>query len=147
MRSLHGGSFVVCARAIGCRPWLTVAVQVCGSPCGEVKSASAQSLERPDEEEAEVTARDTQAAFDKIVANRISAAQPKTLPAQPGAPTYIKYTPAQQARHRLTCARDGKDVFRVYDVAGRTDVSNTRWVQRARHRLTSSGEGKDGVWV
>ena len=45
-----------------------------------------------------MTARETQAAFDKIVANRISAAQPKTLPAQPGAPTYIKYTPAQQAR-------------------------------------------------
>lgn len=65
---------------------------------GKLKDATAQSLERPDEEEAEVTARETQAAFDKIVANRISAAQPKTLPAQPGAPTYIKYTPAQQAR-------------------------------------------------
>ena len=57
-----------------------------------------QSLERPDAEEAEATAKETQAAFDRIVANRISAAQPKTLPAQPGAPTYIKYTPAQQAR-------------------------------------------------
>ena len=65
-----------------------------------LKDATAQSLERPDEEEAEVTARETQAAFDKIVANRISAAQPKTLPAQPGAPTYIKYTPAQQARQQ-----------------------------------------------
>ena len=66
--------------------------------CLNMKDATAQSLERPDEEEAEVTARETQAAFDKIVANRISAAQPKTLPAQPGAPTYIKYTPAQQVR-------------------------------------------------
>jgi len=59
-------------------------------------AAGAQSLERPDAEEAEATAKETQAAFDRIVANRISAAQPKTLPAQPGAPTYIKYTPAQQ---------------------------------------------------
>ena len=93
-------------RAVGCKPWLALTVLKC--PWENLKGmngAAAQSLERPDEEEAEVTARETQAAFDKIVANRISAAQPKTLPAQPGAPTYIKYTPAQQARREAASPR------------------------------------------
>ena len=31
-----------------------------------------------------------------VVDNKIQAENPKTIPAQPGAATYIKYTPAQQ---------------------------------------------------
>ena len=51
---------------------------------------------RPDEEEVEKTRKETQAALDKIVGVKIQAAQPTSLAAQPNAPTYIKYTPAQQ---------------------------------------------------
>ncbi len=40
--------------------------------------------------------KETQAAMERLVNGKITAAQPKTLPAQPGAPTYIKYTPSQQ---------------------------------------------------
>ena len=55
-----------------------------------------QLAERPDPEEAEKAARATRAALDRLVDGKISAAQPKTLPAQPGAPQFIKYTPSQQ---------------------------------------------------
>ena len=51
---------------------------------------------RPDEEEVEKTRKETQAALDKIVGVKIQAAQPTSLAPQPNAPTYIKYTPAQQ---------------------------------------------------
>ena len=51
---------------------------------------------RPDEEEIEKTRKETQAALDKIVGVKIQAAQPTSLAPQPNAPTYIKYTPAQQ---------------------------------------------------
>ena len=53
-------------------------------------------MARPDEEEYEKTAAETAAALNLVVNNKITAAQPKTLPQQPGAPEYIKYTPAQQ---------------------------------------------------
>lgn len=53
-------------------------------------------MERPDEDEVAETMKETQAALDRLVNGKIVAAQPKTLPAAPGAPTYIKYTPAQQ---------------------------------------------------
>lgn len=50
----------------------------------------------PDDEELTKTAAETAAALGLVVDSKIAAAQPKTLPKQPGAPTYIKYTPAQQ---------------------------------------------------
>ncbi len=56
----------------------------------------AQDFERPDEEEVQKTMKETQAALDRLVTGKITAQQPKTLPQQPGAPTYIKYTPSQQ---------------------------------------------------
>ena len=55
-----------------------------------------QGLVRPDDEEVEKTRKETQAALDKIVGVKIQAAQPTSLAPQPNAPTYIKYTPAQQ---------------------------------------------------
>lgn len=55
-----------------------------------------QGLIRPDDDEIEKTRKDTQAALDKIVGVKIQAAQPTSLAPQPNAPTYIKYTPAQQ---------------------------------------------------
>ena len=55
-----------------------------------------QLAERPDPEEAEKAARATRQALDRLVDGKISAAQPKTLPQQPGAPQFIKYTPSQQ---------------------------------------------------
>lgn len=55
-----------------------------------------QATELPDDEEAEKTARETAAAIGMVVDNKIQAENPKTIPALPGAATYIKYTPAQQ---------------------------------------------------
>ncbi|KAK9856852.1 hypothetical protein WJX84_003035 [Apatococcus fuscideae] len=52
--------------------------------------------ELPDDEEADKVARETAAAIGMVVDNKIQAENPKTIPAQPGAATYIKYTPAQQ---------------------------------------------------
>ena len=53
-------------------------------------------MARPDDEEVEKTKAETAAALGLVVNSKIAAAQPKTLPQQPGAPTYIKYTPTQQ---------------------------------------------------
>jgi hypothetical protein len=53
-------------------------------------------MAKPDEEEIEAETQQTREALEKLVAGKIAAAQPKTLPAQPGAPSFIKYTPAQQ---------------------------------------------------
>lgn len=49
-----------------------------------------------DEEILETTLR-TKAALEKIVNVRVSAAQPKNVPSQSSAPSYIKYTPSQQS--------------------------------------------------
>lgn len=50
----------------------------------------------PDEDEIDKVAAETASALGLVVESKISAAQPKTLPKQPGAASYIKYTPAQQ---------------------------------------------------
>ena len=68
--------------------------------------ACMQSMERPDEEEEEITARETKMALDRLVAGKISAAQPKTLPSQPGNATYIKYTPSQQGAQYNSGAKE-----------------------------------------
>lgn len=53
-------------------------------------------MARPDDEEIEKAKAETAAALGLVVNSKIQAAQPKTLPQQPGAATYIKYTPTQQ---------------------------------------------------
>lgn len=53
-------------------------------------------MARPSPEEYEKTAAETALALNLVVSSKIAAAQPKTLPQQPGAPEYIKYTPSQQ---------------------------------------------------
>ncbi|KAF9536784.1 mRNA splicing protein [Mortierella hygrophila] len=57
------------------------------------------SLSRPNEEEVQETADRTRAALEKISKSKITAAQPKSVVSnnKPGAPTYIRYTPANQA--------------------------------------------------
>ena len=55
-----------------------------------------QAEERPDDDEVAKAVKETRAALDKLVEGKILKAQPKTLPAGPGAPQYIKYTPSQQ---------------------------------------------------
>ncbi|CAM6088958.1 unnamed protein product [Calypogeia fissa] len=55
------------------------------------------SADRPDEEEVQETTERTKAALEKIVSARLSAAQPKSVPSQNSAPSYIKYTPSQQS--------------------------------------------------
>ena len=56
-----------------------------------------QELEKPDEEEVERTARETAAALALRVDKKQAAVNPKTLPQQPGAAQYIKYTPSAQS--------------------------------------------------
>ena len=53
-----------------------------------------QNLEKPDDEEVERTAAETAAALALRVDKKQAAVNPKTLPAQPGAAQFIKYTPA-----------------------------------------------------
>eukprot|EP00271_Cylindrocystis_brebissonii_P010352 TRINITY_DN26523_c0_g1_i1.p1 TRINITY_DN26523_c0_g1~~TRINITY_DN26523_c0_g1_i1.p1 ORF type:complete len:587 (+),score=118.04 TRINITY_DN26523_c0_g1_i1:329-2089(+) len=55
-----------------------------------------EALKRPSQEIAEETTERTKAVLEKIVGTRLSAAQPKSLPGAPDAPTFIKYTPTQQ---------------------------------------------------
>ena len=55
-----------------------------------------QLEDRPDEDELKETAAETWSALQKVVDTKAMAMQPKNLPAQPGAATYIKYTPQQQ---------------------------------------------------
>ncbi|KAF8072888.1 hypothetical protein HT031_000548 [Scenedesmus sp. PABB004] len=55
-----------------------------------------QNLARPDEEEVERTAKETLEALNKRVGAKLAAQNPSTLPEQPGAASYIKYTPSQQ---------------------------------------------------
>ncbi|KAL2641422.1 hypothetical protein R1flu_009009 [Riccia fluitans] len=61
------------------------------------KIPSEASVERPDVEEEQETTERTKAALEKIVAARLSAAQPKSIPTQNTAASYIKYTPSQQS--------------------------------------------------
>lgn len=73
-----------------------------------------QSLAKPDEEEVEKTMKETQAALDRVVGVRIQAAQPTSLAPQPGAPTYIKYTPAQQGAQYASGA--GQRIIKMQDM-------------------------------
>jgi SNW domain-containing protein 1 len=64
----------------------------------QIKLYEEESLKRPDPETEAQVAEQTKKALESIVNTRISAAQP-TNPAgvkDPKAPTYIRYTPAQQ---------------------------------------------------
>ena len=70
-------------------------------------------MERPDQEEVEATMKETQAALDQLVSGKVMAQQPKTLPQQPGAPTYLKYKPLHSgpqfnsgAEHRIIKMQD-----------------------------------------
>jgi hypothetical protein len=69
---------------------------------------AAQDLARPEQEVVDATLAATKAVIEARVNGTLSANQPKSLPAQPGAPQYIKYTPAKQgpeynsgASHRI----------------------------------------------
>lgn len=64
------------------------------------------NFEKPDEEELAQTAKETAAALNLVVTNKLAAAQPKNLPKQPGAATYIKYTPQQQGPQYASGARE-----------------------------------------
>ena len=50
--------------------------------------------------------KDTAAALNLVVSNKLQAAQPKTVPKQPGAPTFIKYTPSQQGPQYASGSRE-----------------------------------------
>ncbi|KAF9112569.1 mRNA splicing protein [Mortierella sp. AM989] len=67
-------------------------------PLNERADIGEVTLSRPSEEEVQETADRTRAALEKISKTKISAAQPKSVVSnnKPGAPTYIRYTPANQ---------------------------------------------------
>ena len=73
-----------------------------------------QALQRPDEDEIKKSAAETSAALDKLVQGKLSAVQPTNLPSQPGAPTFIKYTPAQQGAAYASGA--GQRIIRMQDM-------------------------------
>ena len=64
------------------------------------------NFEKPDQEEIEQTMKETAAALNLVVSNKLQAAQPKTVPKQPGAPTFIKYTPSQQGPQYASGSRE-----------------------------------------
>jgi SNW domain-containing protein 1 len=51
-------------------------------------------MAKPDEEEVERVKAETLAALQRAVEKKVAAVNPKTLPSQPGAAQYIKYTPS-----------------------------------------------------
>ncbi|RKP25416.1 SKIP/SNW domain-containing protein [Syncephalis pseudoplumigaleata] len=55
------------------------------------------SLDMPDEEEIQQTTDRTREALEKIITGKISAAKPKNVVVEKKEPTYIRYTPGQQA--------------------------------------------------
>jgi SNW domain-containing protein 1 len=61
------------------------------------KVPSEVDTEKPALDEVKETTERTKAALEKIVVARLSAAQPKSVPNQSSAPSYIKYTPSQQS--------------------------------------------------
>ncbi|KAG0042119.1 mRNA splicing protein [Gryganskiella cystojenkinii] len=68
-------------------------------PLHERADVGEVSLSRPSEDEVNATAERTAAALEKISKSKITAAQPKSVVSnnKPGAPTYIRYTPANQS--------------------------------------------------
>ncbi|EIE21068.1 hypothetical protein COCSUDRAFT_54108 [Coccomyxa subellipsoidea C-169] len=98
------------------------------------------SLEKPNEEEVEATMKETQAAMERLVNGKITAAQPKTLPAQPGAPTYIKYTPSQQGPQFNSGA--GQRIIKMQDMP--VDPMEP---PKFRHKKVPRGSGSPPVPV
>ncbi|KAF9586766.1 mRNA splicing protein [Lunasporangiospora selenospora] len=68
-------------------------------PLNERADVGEVSLSRPSEQEVQETADRTRTALEKISKSKISAAQPKNVVSnnKPGAPSYIRYTPANQS--------------------------------------------------
>ncbi|KAG0344962.1 mRNA splicing protein [Podila humilis] len=68
-------------------------------PLNERADVGEISLSRPTEEEVQETADRTRAALEKISKTKINASLPKNVVSnnKPGAPTYIRYTPANQS--------------------------------------------------
>ena len=89
---------------------VVISMHESNSPFSSIASSSFLCLqgnfEKPDEEEIEQTMKDTAAALNLVVSNKLQAAQPKTVPKQPGAPTFIKYTPSQQGPQYASGSRE-----------------------------------------
>eukprot|EP00983_Pelagomonas_calceolata_P098454 1158352-Pelagomonas_calceolata.AAC.4 len=69
-------------------PWVYVLVHAADPDPDKVDLETA--LPKPDEEEIERVAAETQAALDRVVQGKQAAVNPATLPNQPGGPQYIK---------------------------------------------------------
>ncbi len=74
----------------------------------------AQALVRPDEEAIAEETKKTAEALQLMVTNKVAITKPSTLPTQPGGPTYIKYTPAQQGAQFNSGA--GQRIIKMQDL-------------------------------
>ena len=79
-----------------------------------IVNVHSQALARPDEEAIEEATRKTASALQLMVTNKMAITNPSTLPTQPGGPTYIKYTPAQQGAQYASGA--GQRVIKMQDL-------------------------------
>ncbi|BDA45104.1 probable SNW domain-containing protein 1 at N-terminal half [Coccomyxa sp. Obi] len=113
------------------------------------RQPEAQELGASRRGEVEATMKDTQAALERLVNGKMTAAQPKTLPAQPGAPTYIKYTPSQQGPQYNSGA--GQRIIKMQDmpVHPMEPPKFRHETQRSRSRasLTTTMDGAGGRTV
>ncbi len=73
-----------------------------------------QALARPDEDEVMETAKETAAKLQELVDKKIASVQPSTLPNQPGAAQYIKYTPS--ARTQATNSGAQSRIIKMQDM-------------------------------
>ncbi len=69
---------------------------------------------RPDEEAIAEATKKTAEALQLMVTNKVAITNPSTLPTQPGGPTYIKYTPAQQGAQYASGA--GERIIKMQDL-------------------------------
>eukprot|EP00898_Chlorokybus_atmophyticus_P008338 jgi/Chlat1/8505/Chrsp80S07815 len=99
-----------------------------------------EELAKPDEEEVEATRQRTLAALQKVVEQKISAAQPAAVAPRPGEPTYIKYTPAQQGEAFNSGAK--QRVIRMVEVA-----KDPLEPPKFKHKRVPKGSGSPPVPV
>jgi SNW domain-containing protein 1 len=80
----------------------------------KIDAINGEGLTRPDEDEIEKAKAETAAALLGVVEKKLAINQPKALPTQPGAASYIKYTPSQQGAQFASGA--GQRIIKMQDM-------------------------------
>ena len=97
-------------------------------------------MAKPDEEAIAKTTRETAEALQLVVQGKMASTNPASLPAQPGGPTYIKYTPQQQGAAYNSGA--GQRIIKMQDMP--TDPLEP---PKFRHTKVPRGPGSPPVPV